>query len=342
MAGAERKQNGINSEAETFSAPGAKDQRQLDQPEVLEALAAEANEYLTHRLFPILEPSIHQAKEIAEGIQIKFVSGEHITKEEIRDALNKLRDLIDSTKTKYVAEERSAKSIVSPATRLLLDTRRHRLLGTPLARASEFVRRMGMYLESLPDTGEAPPVLKEINVEVTSYLISPEDLTAQGEQWPRVPALFGEVKDLAKAKGVQLREEPPDEIEEEVRWHYQIMKEIVNELVKNAIEETPTGGSIVLALRKENGSAVLSIADTGRGINEENQKRIFEKGFSTKLTGTGQGLALVKSYIEGVLGGKVEVRSEEGEGTEFRLILPLFEAERDESFSRKLLRPSKD
>ena len=167
--------------------------------------------------------------------------------------------------------------------------------------------------------------LKDIAVEAQDCLILPEELAGDSKSLPSIPVFYDDVKILAKERGVELKKNE-EEIDSDIiaEWSESIMREIVNELVKNAIEETPPGGSVTVSLEQERDKAVLSVSDTGRGISEENLAKIFEKGFTMKPTGTGQGLALVKSYVENVLHGKVEVKSEVGKGTEFRLIFPLF------------------
>lgn len=85
-------------------------------------------------------------------------------------------------------------------------------------------------------------------------------------------------------------------------------------------------------MEEDDGQAVISVSDTGPGIAAEYLPRLFERFFrvdnnrSRELGGTGLGLAIVK-HIAQVHHGKVEVTSTPGEGSTFRLILPLSQAE---------------
>lgn len=93
-------------------------------------------------------------------------------------------------------------------------------------------------------------------------------------------------------------------------------------LAKNAIEAMPGGGRLSLRLRAEPGAAVIEVEDTGCGMPPEVQARVFEPFFTHgKSKGTGLGGAVVQSAVASH-GGRIELRSEPGEGTCFRLWLP--------------------
>jgi signal transduction histidine kinase len=110
------------------------------------------------------------------------------------------------------------------------------------------------------------------------------------------------------------------------------MLEIVwNNLFSNAVKFTNPGGKIIVSLKVQNtmhseSLAVISITDTGIGINKETQKHIFDKFFqgdtSHTQEGNGLGLALVKKTID-LLGGSVFVDSESGNGTSFTVCLKI-------------------
>jgi len=104
------------------------------------------------------------------------------------------------------------------------------------------------------------------------------------------------------------------------------VRQVITNLVHNAIKFTPTGGRIRITTRALQGSVVVDIADTGIGIPKEDLPRVFERFYkgdkSRAGEGTGMGLAIVKHVIE-AHGGTVWVRSEEGEGSTFGFSLPL-------------------
>ena len=106
------------------------------------------------------------------------------------------------------------------------------------------------------------------------------------------------------------------------------IKQVVVNLLDNAIKYTPPGGTINLNVRARGGKAVLEVVDTGMGIPASALPHIFERFYrvdqarSRDAGGAGLGLAIVKS-ICAAHGGKVEVESVEGKGSRFRVELPL-------------------
>ena len=96
----------------------------------------------------------------------------------------------------------------------------------------------------------------------------------------------------------------------------------------NAIQSMPKGGVITLNVAEENGDYLVSITDSGTGINERNLSKIFNPFFSTKEKGSGLGLSIVRNIIEGHK-GKIWIESkeeaslnEEGTGTRVMIRLP--------------------
>jgi two-component system, OmpR family, phosphate regulon sensor histidine kinase PhoR len=105
----------------------------------------------------------------------------------------------------------------------------------------------------------------------------------------------------------------------------------VANLVDNALKYTQDGGTVSVEGEARNGMVAISVADTGIGIAPEHLPRIFERFYrvdrsrSRALGGTGLGLSIVK-HIATSHGGDVEVKSEEGRGTRFSLLLPRAQA----------------
>lgn len=96
-----------------------------------------------------------------------------------------------------------------------------------------------------------------------------------------------------------------------------------NNLLKNAVEATPTDRAGVLEISNEitDNNILITVKDNGNGIPESMHEKIFEPNFTTKSSGTGLGLAFVKNSIENA-GGKVWFETEPGQGTTFFLSLP--------------------
>jgi PAS domain S-box-containing protein len=100
------------------------------------------------------------------------------------------------------------------------------------------------------------------------------------------------------------------------------IKQVLVNLVKNAMQATPRGGVITLS-SGANGEAVwLCVRDTGAGIPPDRLNRIFEPFFTTKEKGTGLGLLIVQRIIRDHR-GRIEVESGVGKGTAFKLWIPL-------------------
>jgi signal transduction histidine kinase len=99
------------------------------------------------------------------------------------------------------------------------------------------------------------------------------------------------------------------------------LREALINLVLNAVDAMPKGGSITLETRRDGGWAVLAVTDTGIGIPADVRRRIFEPFFTTKDSGTGLGLSIVSGIISSY-GGTIDVDSERGVGTTFTIRLP--------------------
>jgi PAS domain S-box-containing protein len=105
------------------------------------------------------------------------------------------------------------------------------------------------------------------------------------------------------------------------------LRELLTNMIFNAVDALPSGGSIRLRVVLQDGSGVVEVTDSGVGMTAEVQARVFEPFFTTKgEDGTGLGLAMVFGIVERH-GGHIEVRSAPGAGTTFRIALPLTEAQ---------------
>jgi len=102
----------------------------------------------------------------------------------------------------------------------------------------------------------------------------------------------------------------------------QLGQVLVN-LALNARDAMPQGGTLSIVTTNEDGDAVITVADTGHGMDEQTRARIFEPFFSTKPVGegTGLGLAMVHGIVQQT-GGEISVKSAPGSGTAFRISFP--------------------
>lgn len=102
------------------------------------------------------------------------------------------------------------------------------------------------------------------------------------------------------------------------------MRQVVSNLLSNALKFTPSGGSVELGLRSMGGEAVITVANTGPGISREDLPHVFDRffrGHGVRASGSGIGLTVVRELVE-AHGGSVDVSSELGAGTTFTLRLP--------------------
>ncbi|HEY8503105.1 MAG TPA: ATP-binding protein [Gemmataceae bacterium] len=132
----------------------------------------------------------------------------------------------------------------------------------------------------------------------------------------------------AEAKKQHLLAEDPGEAPAPEVWaDDDALREILDNLVDNALKYTPEGGTIRVRWRAEGGRVRLEVEDDGIGIPLREQPRIFErfyrvdKGRSRAVGGTGLGLAIVKHLVQ-ALRGTIRVASEPGRGTTFTVHLP--------------------
>jgi two-component system, OmpR family, phosphate regulon sensor histidine kinase PhoR len=132
---------------------------------------------------------------------------------------------------------------------------------------------------------------------------------------------------VAESKQVKMISGMPDDAVT-IDGDSEAMRELVDNLVSNAIKYTPAGGRVDVRLTTENGSAVLEVTDTGIGIPPEEQSRVFERFYrvdkarSRQLGGTGLGLSIVK-HVALAHGGSVSLKSATGRGSTFRVQLGL-------------------
>jgi two-component system NtrC family sensor kinase len=132
-------------------------------------------------------------------------------------------------------------------------------------------------------------------------------------------------------KKITILQNIPEELE--VFADIQSLEEIFINLIVNACQAMPDGGEIEISAtmpsspnlsrregEEEIDKVIITIRDTGPGLAQDQLKRIFEPFYTTKVSGTGLGLYVVKQLVE-KNGGRIDIRSEVGIGTVFSIIL---------------------
>jgi signal transduction histidine kinase len=125
--------------------------------------------------------------------------------------------------------------------------------------------------------------------------------------------------DEARRRGIEYRRRADDEpviVSDGDR-----VLQIISNLLSNAFRWTPDGGRIDLELGGSNGAVTVDVVDSGPGIRADERERIFRPFWSRDGRGTGLGLPIAKE-LAGALGGRIELESEVGRGSRFRLVLP--------------------
>jgi two-component system phosphate regulon sensor histidine kinase PhoR len=109
------------------------------------------------------------------------------------------------------------------------------------------------------------------------------------------------------------------------------LQTIFDNLISNSINYSHDGGRVDVSWSVKDGEVIVSVQDNGIGIASEHQERVFERFYrvdkarSRGAGGTGLGLAIVKHLVT-VFGGRVELESEAGQGSTFRIVLPVLES----------------
>ncbi|HYU99302.1 MAG TPA: ATP-binding protein [Pyrinomonadaceae bacterium] len=155
----------------------------------------------------------------------------------------------------------------------------------------------------------------------TALIKEPVSLTAVVKDCARAAQV------LAVRKGVRLKLQN-DSTSIALNADEELIKRMILNLLDNAVKYTPEGGEIALALEKHNCSAEIVVRDTGIGLSERDQQRVFDRFYrvdkarSRALGGAGLGLSIVRSIVE-AHGGQVTIESTPRHGSTFTVSLPL-------------------
>lgn len=156
------------------------------------------------------------------------------------------------------------------------------------------------------------------NIDITPKMVQMEKIAAE---------IIHELELMANSKSINLSMSVKGNDSTSLKTDALVVKEVLTNLVSNAVKYTPEGGSVGIAVRPRKASILVEVTDSGWGIPQAAQEQIFSKFFRAQnivkreTTGTGLGLYLVKGLID-ALGGKIWFESQEGRGTTFSFSLP--------------------
>jgi signal transduction histidine kinase len=198
-------------------------------------------------------------------------------------------------------------------------------LGTPIASLMAWID----YLRNSPVWEENKEIIQEMDKDVVKLrmvterfssigskpVIQPENLYEMIEETINYlrPRISTKVELLINADSRDL----------DALMNKPLMEWVIENICKNAVDAMRGKGTITISVLQDSDKFVIvDIADTGKGIEKKNFKKVFYPGFSTRQRGWGLGLTLAKRIVEGYHGGRIFVKSSEiGRGTTFRIML---------------------
>ncbi len=233
--------------------------------------------------------------------------------------------VLAATRNVRSAQERRLREVVHEASNPLSVINNYlHLLGTRLDDESAGREQLGLIGEEIRRTGEilrslveAPPKSDERSAEAAIGITDVNEVVAEVVQLLE--------PNLTQAAGIEVRMVPAVNLQA-IAVDGQRLRQVVLNLVKNAVEAMAEGGTLEVlvdtAVAASGGGCVeIRVTDTGPGIPQDLLEHVFEPGVSVKGNGRGLGLAIVKRLVE-ELGGSIFCRSKPGEGTAFIVLLP--------------------
>jgi two-component system sensor histidine kinase HydH len=107
-----------------------------------------------------------------------------------------------------------------------------------------------------------------------------------------------------------------------VAFDAELMERVISNLIMNAVQASRPGGMVTVTTRLDDGTAEIAVIDRGAGIDPKNLESIFNPFFTTKSDGVGLGLAICSKIVD-EHGGQITVESTPGEGSAFRVLIPI-------------------
>jgi signal transduction histidine kinase len=163
--------------------------------------------------------------------------------------------------------------------------------------------------------------LDNIVKDFQSLLISKKSMFRYEDINAVVESIMSIIQNMVANKRVEVEFKPSDN-PLKVNIQKNLFQIALSHLIKNSTDALPEGGKITISTHASDNACILEVSDTGQGIRAEDIGKIFDPMFSSKDKRFGMGLPLVKRIVSEHM-GEIEVASKPGEGTTFRIKLPL-------------------
>ena len=191
------------------------------------------------------------------------------------------------------------------------------LLGSPTLKLSQ----RQLYLEMISTQCDRQKSLIGSIFDLLQVQTTPAEAAASLKLSEIIPGIVSTYQPIAEERGIMLAHTIPPNLPDVMGTESEL-KEAVIHLLKNGIQVTPKGGRVwVTAASQGSRFVAIKIKDSGSGITKTDSSKCFE-AFNRSGEGAGLGLTLVRQLIER-MGGSVEVESQMGQGTTFKVLLPV-------------------
>ena len=298
---------------------------------IVAAVIAMMSSLLRHPLHE-LQDKIAQVRQGDLSVEVNFAG----RNDEIGDLGRNFNDMVRQLRENREEIQRLYRTQMSRAEHLAtlgeLATGLAHEIRNPLAGIAGVMEIVG---RDLPESSPAREVLSEVQQEILQIKRILSDLLETAR--PKAPDFRAAdlnstaehavalARQQALSRPIEIRFSKAHELAPVEHDAGQIQQVLLN-LLLNALQAIEGTGNIRLRLSSEDGFARVTVSDTGRGIPPEHLANIFRPFFTTKRRGTGLGLSLVSRIVE-AHGGRVEVSSTPGQGSEFMVWLPFHHTE---------------
>ena len=285
--------------------------------------------WVAGRVTQPMERLVGAAREVAAGdwnAQVQVESDDELG--ELAEAFNRMTQHLTQQRDQLVQAERVA------AWREVARRLAHELKN-PLFPLQITVENLLRAREQNPAQFEE--VFRESTTTLLAELANLKNIISRFSDFARMPApemqavdLNEVVRNIANLFSAQFRApgKPPIDLQvkldkdlEPIQADPDLLHRAVQNLVLNAMDAMPAGGTLIVRTEKKKDGARLLVTDTGKGLTQEECQRLFTPYYTTKQHGTGLGLAIVQSVVSDH-GGHISVMSEPNRGTTFEVDLP--------------------